>query len=279
LRRREDVERLEAPGLRELVLGTYCSVGRWTEPNNHVLNSFLINLTLPACRPAEAAVRIPALVAGVVFAALATCLCWRVFPARTATFLVAVVAFWHPYLLQYSKEARGYSWMLALQLFMILGFIRLARSPASLTWGVLTAGAAALMVINVVSTSLDWVLPAYLVMFVAAGSLAAQRAPNPGARPGTTLRKCLAVQAVAIGAVGLVFLMDRLPYVYSSARQYGVPFRDFGGFMAELRETAGFLFPTVGWQLFAAAGLLGLLLSFRHREQSLGSHVLRLAPR
>ncbi|HEX5271081.1 MAG TPA: hypothetical protein VFW33_11360, partial [Gemmataceae bacterium] len=258
LRRREDVERLGRPGMRELALGAYCSFGRWAEPNNHVVNSGLINLTLTSCHPFEAAVRIPALVGAVLLALLAGAICYWVFPARSAVPLVAACAFWHPYVLRYSQEARGYSWMLALQLLLVACFVRLLRSPTSLLWGFLTATVAALSFMNVLTMSLYWVFPAYLVMLAVAVW---------GWLRGTgecALRVNLAVQIAAVGAVGLVFLLDRLPFVVSSTQQYGLTFQGAGEYAARLRETADYLFPSAGWKLFAVAGLAGLILSWRH---------------
>jgi hypothetical protein len=258
LRRREDVERLARPSLRELAMGAFCSFGRWAEPNNHVVNSGLINLTLASCHPFEAAVRIPALVGAAVFALLAGALCYWVFPARSAVPLVAACAFWHPYLIRYSEEARGYSWMLALQLLLLACFVRLLRSPGSLLWGLLTAGVAALSFMNVLTVSLYWVFPAYLVMLAVAGR---------GWLRGTgdrSLRINLAAQLAAVGAVGVVFLIDRLPFVVSSTQQYGLPFQGSAEYAAHLRETTEYLFPSLGWKLFAVAGVVGLLLSYRH---------------
>jgi hypothetical protein len=257
LRRREAVERLERPGLRELAIGAYCSFGRWAEPNNHVVNSGLINLTLSSCHPYEAAVRVPALAGAVLFALLAGALCYWVFPARSAAPLVAACAFWHPYLLRYSQEARGYSWMLALQLLLLACFVRLLRSPSSLLWGVLTAGVAVLSFMNVLTTSLYWVFPAYFVMLVIAAWAWLRGAPD------RSLRINLFAQLAAVGVVGLVFLLDRLPFVVSSTQQYGVPFQGMGGYAAGLRETVDYLFPSAGWKVFAGAGVAGLLLSYR----------------
>jgi hypothetical protein len=258
LRRREDIERLGRPGLRELALGAYCSFGRWAEPNNHIINSGLINLTLPLCHPYEAAVRIPAFVGAVLFALLAAALCYWVFPARAAVPLVAACAFWHPYLLRYSQEARGYSWMLALQLLLLACFVRLLRSPASLLWGFLTAAVAVLSFMNVLTMSLYWVFPAYFViLLVAAWAWLRGTADR-------SLRISLIAQLAGVAVVGLVFLLDRLPFVVSSAQQYGLPSQGAGEYVARLRETTDYLFPSAGWKLFAAAGVAGLLLSYRH---------------
>jgi hypothetical protein len=258
LRRREDIERLGRPGLRELALGAYCSFGRWAEPNNHIVNSGLINLTLPLCHPYEAAVRIPALVGAVLFALLAAALCYWVFPARVAVPLVAACAFWHPYLLRYSQEARGYSWMLALQLLLLACFVRLLRSPASLLWGFLTAAVAALSFMNVLTMSLYWVFPAYFVMLLIAAWAWLRGTAD------RSLRLNLIAQLAGVGVVGLVFLLDRLPFVVSSTQQYGLPFQGAGEYAARLRETVDYLFPSAGWKVFAAAGVVGLVLSYRH---------------
>jgi hypothetical protein len=52
--------------------------------------------------------------------------------------------------------------------------------------------------------------------------------------------------------------------VVSSSQQYGLPFQGAGEYAARLRETVDYLFPSAGWKIFAAAGVVGLLLSYRH---------------
>src|SRR6185369_11739291 len=50
VRRMEDFEALPAPSLRNLAIGFYCALGRWPEPNNHVVHSALVNLALAGRR-------------------------------------------------------------------------------------------------------------------------------------------------------------------------------------------------------------------------------------
>ena len=263
LRRRNDIETRGRPGLRELALGIYCSFGRWTEPNNHIVNSALINLTLSSCHPQEVAVRIPALLGGVVLAVLICALCYWVFPARAAIPLVAICAFWHPYVLQYTQEARLYLDASGLQLLLLTCFARLVRRPASLAVNMVTAGIAVLTFMNVVSMSLYWVFPAYAAMFVAALLPRMREALTKGSAMGAALRTSLAAQIAAVSAVGIVFLIDRLPFVVSSTHQYGVPFQGVWGFVGGLWVTTDYLFPSTGWKLFAGAGVVGLFTSWR----------------
>ena len=111
---------------------------------------------------------------------------------------------------------------------------------------------------NVLTMSLYWVFPAYLVMLAIAAWAWVRKETD------RSLRINLTAQLAAVGVVGLVFLLDRLPFVVSSTQQYGVPFQGIGEYAVRLRVTADYLFPSAGWKLFAVAGLAGLLLSYRH---------------
>ena len=60
-------------------------------------------------------------------------------------------------------------------------------------------------------------------------------------------------------------LVDRLPYIFSSMQQYGVPAGTMAQWRAGLSGIANVLFPGLGWKIFAALGLLGLLLPGKDR--------------
>jgi hypothetical protein len=239
-------------------MGIYRSLGVWTEPNNHVLHSFLVNFAIAPGKPDERTVRIPALSGAVLASILAFWVCRRAFGWTLAAPLAAVLIFCIPYMVQYSQEARGYSWMIAL-VFLQLGLMyRLAHQPESILWGTACAVTAILAFTNVVNLALDWLFPLYLAFLIAP--------PTPaGAQPFSSekkrlWRRNLLTQLLAIGGVGTVFLIDRFPAVYSSMHQYGIPFTGFTDYLDLLFHTVNSLFPGLIWQTVAVLGLAGMMM-------------------
>src|SRR5262245_30301614 len=53
LRRADDYRTLPQVEPRQLGMGIYRSLGVWTEPNNHVLNSLLVNFAIAPGKPDE----------------------------------------------------------------------------------------------------------------------------------------------------------------------------------------------------------------------------------
>src|SRR5262249_28090174 len=64
----EDFYALGPPTASQLAMGLYCSMGRWPEPNNHILHSLFVNGVLTLGGRDEWWVRLPAVLGGVVFA-------------------------------------------------------------------------------------------------------------------------------------------------------------------------------------------------------------------
>jgi hypothetical protein len=62
----------------------------------------------------------------------------------------------------------------------------------------------------------------------------------------------------------MMFLVDRLPAIYSASQQYGSPFASAEQAMAGLRELGATLFPSFVWAALAAIGVIGLAASSRH---------------
>lgn len=257
-----DFYRLGPPGARHLAMGGYCGLGRWPEPNNHVVNSLLVNGSLAVGRRDERWARVPALLGAVAFAAalyylLAAVLGWR----RSAP-LAVVWAWFAPYVVEYSQTARGYTWMLALQVILIAVAYALARRPGSLALGALGALTAVLCLMNVVSMAVDWLLPFYAAL------LLVRPAPPGGDGPPAGWRKPVAAQALAVAGMGAIFFVSHLPSLYSSARQYGLEFHSAGEFAAVAYHVFDGLFPDVAARGLAgvgAVGLVALVADRRHR--------------
>ncbi len=131
LNRVSDFYGLPSPTPRQLLMGVYCAAGRWIEPNNHIINSLLTNFSLGFKRD-ELTTRLPALLGGLTFAIAFFWLCASVLKWSWAAPLVALWAWYCPYVLIYSQTARGYSWMLAIQVLMIIQAYRFTRRPTSI---------------------------------------------------------------------------------------------------------------------------------------------------
>ncbi len=260
LTRIEDIEQLERPCFRQLVIGLYCGFGRWPEPNNHVVNSVFINLVTAAAGVSKATLRLPALIGAV---ALCIALFWvgvHTFRWRMSACVVVLLAMGCPYVHQFSQTARGYTWMLALQVLQLALLLELRKRTGSITLGAASVICAVLSFMNVVTMSVFWVLPVYLVMWFVRPD---EQDSLLGPAPSVLWRRNLLVQALCIGAIGLVFLLDRLPYIYSSATQYGHTFSTLRQGVALFYSSIQYLLPFLGWQLVGMLGVVGLVMGSR----------------
>ncbi len=262
LRRADDLRDLPRPSLKHFVLGLYCGLGRWPEPNNHVVNSVLMNVAL-ALGPRSALVaRLPAFVGAIGFAILLYVACVQFVDSLAAAPLAVALALWSDYLFFNSQVGRGYSWMISLELVMILLASPLARWPSSIILGASCASIAILGFMNVISLSVDFIVPFYLTMLIFPPKI---RLNSEEWVDGdqATLRRNLVVQCLAIGAVGLIFLVDRLPAVVSSANLYGVTFRSMAELRDAFRQVLDELLPNWQLRVLAGLGLVGLWLPDR----------------
>jgi 4-amino-4-deoxy-L-arabinose transferase-like glycosyltransferase len=94
-------------------------------PNNHVLHTLLVHATYRLFGPAEWALRLPALLAGVALVPLAF-LAARTLGAGRGLLAAALVATW-PLLVDYSTDARGYTLVCAFTLVTLLAATRLRQ--------------------------------------------------------------------------------------------------------------------------------------------------------
>ncbi len=134
LERLGDVERLGTPSAMRLLIGTYCSLGRWAEPNNHVAYSLLSDVALALTGPKVVAFRLPALIAAAAFALAVAAICWRCRWYATAL-PTALIAFYHPYVVVFSQSARGYTLMNLLVAASLVAAERALAAPASIAAG------------------------------------------------------------------------------------------------------------------------------------------------
>lgn len=268
LRRIADFHQLEAPGLRHLAIGVYCAAGRWPEPGNHILNSLITNFALAFSR-SEAAVRFAALSGAVVFAVLLHIFVSRHLGWSAAAPALIACVLWLPYMTQYATTARGYSWMLALQVLLLLSLHQLARQPASVFWGAVCGGAAILGFMNTVNLMVDWVFPVYavLLLFPALHAAISARGTPTGVRD--TWRRNILVQVLCIAAVGGVFVIDRLPYLYSSQLQYGLPTTTLDALWGNMnRITREWFGSGAGW-ILGMVGITGVVAFCARSKQRL----------
>ncbi len=98
-------------------------------PNNHVLHTLMVQAASRMWGDSPAALRIPAFVGGVLLIAAAAWLAWIVSSSRLAALLTAIAVAGSSPLVEYSANARGYSW-LALFATLLTGLtVKLLRNP------------------------------------------------------------------------------------------------------------------------------------------------------
>jgi hypothetical protein len=257
---------LERPTALQLATGLYFSLGRWPEPNNQVVNSFLVNIALAIGGVSERTARLPALLGGLVFVAALYYLCAGVLRWRTAAPVVAAWAWFLPYVEAYSLTARGYSWMLALQVLLLIWAYQLPRTRRPVLLGSLVVAVAVLSVMNVVSLAVDLILPYFLVLFWRQPHIGEADEPAQPAGDLRRWRQYVAAMALATAGMTAVFFVSHLPILYSSARQYGLPFASVGELAAGGAEIAADLFPDCWSGILAGIGIAGLIALGRDRR-------------
>jgi hypothetical protein len=255
VRRMEDFEALPAPSLRNLAIGFYCALGRWPEPNNHVVHSALVNLAL-AGRRTVAMTRVPALVGAMIFGLVMFVVCWSTVGWHAAAFPVLVLALGWPYTVSFAMNARGYTWALALQALWLLLALKALRQPRSIATGATMAAFAVASFVNVVSSAIMWVAPAYIALWMAK--------PEQDGPDRNAWRMNLKIQMLAIGAVGSLFVLDRLPALYSSSQQYGTPFGSTAQALGGLREVGLTFFPSLAWMVLGTLAVVGIAAGWNH---------------
>lgn len=239
------------PSPRQYLIGLYCSMGRWPEPNNHIVQSALLGLSLAVGGCSERAARAPALWGAVAAAAAAFYLIAVELRWRLAGWFVLLWLWFSPFVVIYSQTARGYTWMLALQFAGLIAAKRFARSPGSVNWAIAGVVVAVATTLNLINLGIDWVAPLWLAQWWVSGAEPSSAASR---------RKGLVVQGLAIGAILAMFAIAHLPMIYSSAQQYGVKFASFDAMVAGAWNVVAMQLPDIDWMLWGLLGLVGLTL-------------------
>lgn len=263
LRRCEDIHRLPAPTLQQLGMGVYRSLGVWKNTNNHVFNNLLVNFAMIRGEPTERTIRIPAFAGALGFAVAFYVLLHFVLGWRYAAPWISLWAFAFPYVAQYGMEVRGYSWMLCLQVLFLIAACRSASRPTSILYGATQALLAIFSIMNIVSLSIHWILPVYMIFWLFPPVL--DNSPFT-VEHKKQWRRNLIIQLLAIGGVGFVFLMPRLPYVIRFSSQAGLSIDGLGSFLSYLRGYISYLFPGTTWVILGCLGLVGILIACRSKE-------------
>ena len=258
LSRREQLQNLLPLSPTELALGAYASLGRWAEPNNHVVHSAAVNPFIGRIQPIETAVRLPALLAAMAFALALAWLCVVTGRGWGAPVAAALAMVW-PYVSWYSMESRGYALMMLLCVLFVLAARWLLARPGSILAGASLTAVSALTVMNLVNLSADWIAPGFLLIFLF------PRWIQPDIADIKAVRKSLVIVGLATAAILGVFLMDRLPYLVSAMNQYGVPYSGAAGYAAQVVDAEEYLFPTMMWKCSGIAGLIGAIAAAYHR--------------
>ncbi len=261
LRRNSDFNELSRPTVRQLAMGIYRSLGEWKEPNNHIVHSFLLNFSLLPGHPQEYMARIPALISGIAFALAVYLFVGHTMQWHFAAPFACVWAYTIPYTVDFSATARGYTLNLLLLVVHLLAAKWAAQRPSNLIPSGFQIATGVLISVNLISMAVDWVLPVTLAMMIFPPI---ELYRDPDSR--NQLRKNLMIQLLITGAIGLVFLIDRLPYVVSSAQQYGIPFSGVGEFFTSSKLIFYYLFPNGLSLVFPILGIAGLLLLARSQE-------------
>jgi hypothetical protein len=257
----DDLLHVQRPNMLQFVAGLYRAISVWREPNDHVVHSVLVNLSTALSPGSEASVRFPAWVGGLVFVVALTWLAWRSGQRLAWPLALLVGASW-PYVHSYSLLARGYSWMLALQVVLLLLVAdALPRRARSIAWGALCSFVAILSFWNMVNLIVDWLAPLYLGLWLVPprtqDSAGICCELNPEDR--RAYRQNLMVQALVLGFFSVLFFVHYLPYVLVSMQEFGIPAHGLA-FFRSLMDVLLDLFPNAVWGVIGAAGIVGWYL-------------------
>jgi hypothetical protein len=270
----EDLLNVQRPNALQLVAGLYRAISVWREPNDHVVHSVLVNLSTALWSDSEAAVRLPAWAGALVFAAALAWLAWRSGYRLAWPMALLVAASW-PYVHYYSLVARGYSWMLALQVLLVLLLAdALPRRPTSIAWGALCVFVAILSFWNMINLIVDWLAPLYLGLWLVPPRR--QEAPTSvwnelSPEDRRAYRQNLVVQGLVLGFFVLLFFIQFLPYILLSMQEYGIPARGLN-FFRGLMGVLTYLFPNSIWAIVGVAGVVGWYFMWRDpRTRHLGT--------
>ncbi len=100
-------------------------------PNNHVLHTLLVRLSVALFGGSPVAIRLPAFVAGVLVVPLTFTVSRLLVRNACSGFIAAGICATYPYLVLYDTMARGYSLLVLLSLCLVIQGYRLMEHPSS----------------------------------------------------------------------------------------------------------------------------------------------------
>jgi hypothetical protein len=161
----------------------------------------MVRLSIALFGDSPTALRVPAFVAGVALIPLTALLCWSLFGSRLAAILSALAVCGSSQLVEYSVNARGYSWFALLTLVQVLCTIRIIETPNRRRLWVLWAMIGALGA---------YVLP--LMLYPVVGLAIALFAAGMMVLPGSAKRRSILIGlAVALPACGAATILLYTP--------------------------------------------------------------------
>lgn len=260
-----DIEKIQKPSLKHLLIGLYCSIGRWTEPNNHVLNSTFVNFTFFSKNRTESIIRIPAFVGFILLSVLYIFLLNTILKFKPLTvFITLPMLLFNPYVIHYSVTSRGYIWMLFLQIVGLIILYLIKQKPLSISLAVLAVTTFFVSTVNVISTLTFLVIPIYLTILYyflidAKKSII-----------GKEIKFLLVHILVLVSLLG-IFIFDRLPYILSSSNQYGISFNTLSGFFNNVGMIILNYCPSISWKIILILSALGYVFSLKNNKNNVFS--------
>ncbi len=166
-------------------------------PNNHVLHTLMVHVTSRFLGDHPAALRLPAFVGGVLLIPMTAGLAWAVSRRRFAVVLSALAVAGSSPLIEYSVNARGYSWLALFATLLAWLTLRLIRHPDHKRFWLLWALIAALGA---------YVVP--VMILAVTGSFVALLIANSRTQPARPngLRRVLGGGAIAAGVMAGFYL-------------------------------------------------------------------------
>ncbi|MCH7886031.1 MAG: hypothetical protein IIC01_12400 [Planctomycetes bacterium] len=195
------------------------------EPNNHILHSLLVRATSEILGTSPPALRAPAFLAGVLLIPATAWLAWSAFRCHIVTLLAALAVCASSALIEYSTNARGYSWLALLATLQATCTLHILNKPDRRwlwsAWGVLGAlgtYTVPVMALPIAGLGLGWLV------------VALKRPRGPDERT-LLIRGLLTAGAVC----GLLTLLFYLPVLVTDGP-------------ARIRETMGWAYDILGRQ-------------------------------
>jgi hypothetical protein len=255
-----DLKKIAKPSMKQLLIGLYCSIGRWTEPNNHVFNSVLVNFTFFLKNRSEAIIRIPAFIGFVCLTFLFAYLLSSILNFKIQTILLTLpILVLNPYVIGYSVTSRGYIWMLVFQVLSIIGLYLTKLNPFSVRVAIFSVVTLTISIFNIISTLTFLVVPLYCTIIFY--FLIAEKKSIFSKE-----FKWLTIQIIVLASLVSIFIFDRFPYIISSSNQYGVPFSTLSEFVNKFIGILSYYFPTLVWKIILALSVLGLVIGAKDKK-------------